>query len=101
MTTIADRLLAIPGQTSGTVVALVAAFPGSSGSTIDARFVSYSGLATGTVAEHLNVSPQPIDGGASGTVMVSARNEIEEQNQVIIAFISAFVSTSHQEMANA
>ena len=43
----------------------------------------------------------PSEGGASGAVMVSARNEIEEQNQVIIAFIAAFVSTGHQEMANA
>lgn len=99
MTTVSDRILVISGQSSGTVGALVSAFPFSSGSTIADRISSYSGLLTGTVAQHLNVTRQ--DGGASGKIMVSARNEIEEQNQVIIAFIAAFISTRHQEVVNA
>jgi hypothetical protein len=74
-TTAGDRLATI-AKTAGTAATLLALL--GSGATAGALLVDYSGLETGTAAQHLLVDvdqTEPVNGGGGGKFSTAARTQ--------------------------
>lgn len=85
--TAAERLLALAG-TTGTAAALLLVI--GAGATTGAALVDYSGLATGTAAEHLltDVAAAPLSVSSGGGTFIPQRHlrpvPVEETEALII-----------------
>lgn len=82
MSTAGERLVALAGST-GTSAALLLLI--GSGATAGAALVNYSGLATGTAAEHLladRAATQPTTGG--GWVGTARRRKTENDEALLL-----------------
>jgi len=103
VTTVAERLKTLSGMSGATVAVMLLAI-GTSGNTMASRLVSYSGLPTGSVVEHLLYEHAILPAGLGGVALErlpKKKHEEDEREAVEEALSAQTISRLRDELYSA